>query len=256
MIQFLISFFFFLFASFQFADIAVRYHSCERSSADDRLPFYTSLCCRSVPVPESRTSACEVCLRLSGPSLPVSSARCLFPSASQEGDRFGTYLNRCCLHQPPSPISMISATSEGCSHYVSSYSPFTQFSTCCKTLEPQLNESQAKEEPGLPPPPSVPPSSAPIQEEEENDGITGLHCRTNRTLRFYVLDIGLNWPLAERLGASSQKNSPVHKGASTEGDGNRDWSFVAIVNLKYEVHYVLQHNPDVTLTESLGKADC
>ncbi|XP_032418204.1 thioredoxin domain-containing protein 11 [Xiphophorus hellerii] len=235
----------------QFADIAVRYHSCERSSADDRLPFYTSLCCRSVPVPESRTSACEVCLRLSGPSLPVSSARCLFPSASREGDRFGTYLNRCCLHQPPSPISMISATSEGCSHYVSSYSPFTQFSACCKTLEPQLNESQAKEEPGLPPPPSVPPSSAPIQEEEENDGITGLHCRTNRTLRFYVLDIGLNWPLAERLGASSQKNSPVHKGASTEGDGKRDWSFVAIVNLKYEVHYVLQHNPDATLTESL-----
>uniref|UniRef100_A0A3P9MS57 Thioredoxin domain containing 11 n=1 Tax=Poecilia reticulata TaxID=8081 RepID=A0A3P9MS57_POERE len=171
-----------------FADIAVRYHSCERSSVDDRLPFYTSLCCRSVSVPESRTSACEVCLRLSGPSLPVSS---------------------------------------GCSHYVSSYSPFTQFSACCKTVEPQLNESQ------------------------ENDGITGLHCRTNRTLRFYVLDIGLNWPLAERLGASSQKNSSVHKGASTEGDGNRDWSFVAIVNLKYEVHYVLQHNPDATLTESL-----
>uniref|UniRef100_A0A3P9MS40 Thioredoxin domain containing 11 n=1 Tax=Poecilia reticulata TaxID=8081 RepID=A0A3P9MS40_POERE len=176
-----------------FADIAVRYHSCERSSVDDRLPFYTSLCCRSVSVPESRTSACEVCLRLSGPSLPVSSARCSFPSAS----------------------------------------------ACCKTVEPQLNESQAKEEPGLPPPLSVPPSSAPIQ-EEENDGITGLHCRTNRTLRFYVLDIGLNWPLAERLGAS-------------KGDGNRDWSFVAIVNLKYEVHYVLQHNPDATLTESLGK---
>uniref|UniRef100_A0A087Y600 Thioredoxin domain containing 11 n=1 Tax=Poecilia formosa TaxID=48698 RepID=A0A087Y600_POEFO len=219
----------------EFADIAVRYHSCERSSADDRLPFYTSLCCRSVPVPESRTSACEVCLRLSGPSLPVSLAPCSFPSASREGDRFGTYLNRCCLHQPPSPISMKSATSQGCSHYVSSYSPFTQFSACCKTVEPQLNESQAKEEPGLPPPLSVPPSSAPIQ-ETENDGIMGLHCRTNRTLRFYVLDIGLNWPLAERLGA---------------GDGNRDCSFVAIVNLKYEVHYVLQHNPDATLTESL-----
>uniref|UniRef100_A0A3P9MSI0 Thioredoxin domain containing 11 n=1 Tax=Poecilia reticulata TaxID=8081 RepID=A0A3P9MSI0_POERE len=205
-IQFMINFFF-LFV-FQFADIAVRYHSCERSSVDDRLPFYTSLCCRSVSVPESRTSACEVCLRLSGPSLPVSSARCSFPSASREGDRFGTYLNHCCLHQPPSPISMKSATSQGCSHYVSSYSPFTQFSACCKTVEPQLNESQAKEEPGLPPPLSVPPSSAPIQ-EEENDGITGLHCRTNRTLRFYVLDIGLNWPLAERLGAS-------------KGDGNRD----------------------------------
>ncbi|XP_014915940.1 thioredoxin domain-containing protein 11 [Poecilia latipinna] len=234
----------------QFADIAVRYHSCERSSTDDRLPFYTSLCCRSVPVQESRTSACEVCLRLSGPSLPVSLAPCSFPSASREGDRFETYLNRCCLHQPPSPISMKSATSQGCSHYVSSYSPFTQFSACCKTVEPQLNQSQAKEEPGLPPPLSVPPSSAPIQ-ETENDGIMGLHCRTNRTLRFYVLDIGLNWPLAERLGALSQKNSSIHKGASTEGDGNRDCSFVAIVNLKYEVHYVLQHNPDATLTESL-----
>ncbi|KAM4749913.1 thioredoxin domain-containing protein 11 isoform 2-T2 [Anableps anableps] len=235
----------------QFADIAVRYHSCDHSSTDDSFPFYTSLCCQSVLVPESRTSVCEVCLRLSGPSIPNSSTRCLFPSVSQEGDRFGTYLKCCCLHQLPSPISIKTATSEGCSHYVNSYSPFTQFSACCKTVEPQLNESKAKEEPRLPltpPPPSVPPSSAPKQEE---DGIRGLHCRTNRTLRFYVLDVGLNWPLAERLGASSHKNSSLHQEASTGGNRNHDGSFVAIVNLKYEVHYVLHHDPDATLTESL-----
>uniref|UniRef100_A0A147ARP1 Thioredoxin domain containing 11 n=1 Tax=Fundulus heteroclitus TaxID=8078 RepID=A0A147ARP1_FUNHE len=235
----------------QFADIAVRYHACERSSSDDRLPFFTSLCCQSVLLPETRTSVCEVCLRLSGPSLPSSSKPCSFPSVLPQGDPFGTRLRHCCLRQPSSPISIKTATSEGCSHFVTSYSPFTLFSACCRTVEPQLNESKAKEEPRpplAPPPPSIPPPSAPTQEE---DGITGLHCRTNRTLRFYVLDVGLNWPLAARLGASSRRNSSRHQEAFTEGDRNCDGSFVAIVNLKDEVHYVLHRSPAATLTEAL-----
>lgn len=238
----------------QFADIAVRYHSCDRSSTEDRFYFYTSLCCQSIFVPESRTSVCEVCLTLSGQSLPSSSARCLFPSVLREGDRFGTLVKRCCLHHSPSPISIKTATSEGCSHYVNSYSPFTQFSACCKTVEPQLQESKAKEEPTFPltPPPSISPSTSPKQEE---DAIRGLHCRTNRTLRFYVLDIGLNWPLAVRLGASSHKNLSLHQEASTEDVRNCDGSFLAIVNLKDEVHYVLHRSATATLTESLGKAD-
>ncbi|XP_015249520.1 PREDICTED: thioredoxin domain-containing protein 11 [Cyprinodon variegatus] len=229
----------------QFADIAVRYHSCDRSSSDDHFPSLTSLCCQSVLLPESRTNICEVCLRLSGPSLPNLSTLCSFPSVSQ-GNTYGNHIRHCCLHQLPSPISI--KTSEGCSYFVNSYSPFTQFSACCKTVEPQLNESKAKEELTSPPAPSIAPSLAP---QLEDDGITGLQCRTNRTLRFYVLDVGLSWPLAARLGASSYSNSSQHKEASTEGGRNCDGSFVAIVNLKDEVHYVLQRSPAATLTESL-----
>ncbi|XP_038142798.1 thioredoxin domain-containing protein 11 [Cyprinodon tularosa] len=229
----------------QFADIAVRYHSCDRSSSDDHFPSLTSLCCQSVLLPESRTNICEVCLRLSGPSLPNLSTLCSFPSVSQ-GNTYGNHIRHCCLHQLPSPISI--KTSEGCSDFVNSYSPFTQFSACCKTVEPQLNESKAKEELTSPPAPSIAPSLSP---QLEDDGITGLQCRSNRTLRFYVLDVGLSWPLAARLGASSYSNSSQHKEASTEGGRNCDGSFVAIVNLKDEVHYVLQRSPAATLTESL-----
>lgn len=226
----------------------MRYHSCNRSSSDDHFPSLTSLCCQSVLLPESRTNICDVCLRLSGPSLPNLSTLCSFPSVSQ-GNRYGNHIRHCCLHQLPSPISI--KTTEGCSYFVNSYSPFTQFSACCKTVEPQLNESKAKEELTSPPAPSIAPSLAP---QLEDDGITGLQCRTNRTLRFYVLDVGLSWPLAARLGASSYSNSSQHKEASTEGGRNCDGSFVAIVNLKDEVHYVLQRSPAATLTESLGKA--
>ncbi|XP_063331922.1 thioredoxin domain-containing protein 11 isoform X2 [Pelmatolapia mariae] len=83
--------------------------------------------------------------------------------------------------------------------------------------------------------------------ELEGDGITGLRCQTNRTLRFYVLDVALNWPLAVRLGASGNRSASLEQEDDRSGDG----SFAAIVNLKDEVHYVLQHTPAATLTESL-----
>ncbi|XP_061576183.1 thioredoxin domain-containing protein 11 [Cololabis saira] len=233
----------------QVADIAVRYHSCDHSRWDKSS---TSLppCCQSVVLPDSSTNVCEVCLSLSWPSLPTASHHCLFPSVTQGADVLHTYLRNCCLHQLPSSITMKTATSVSCTNFLNSYSPFSQFSACCRKIERQLNESQAKEEPDVqrahltPPSSFIPPTSNP---QLNRDGITGLRCQTNRTLRFYVLDVALNWPLAVRLGASSNRSAFQHPEASSQGDG----SFAAIVNLKDEVHYVLQRSPAATLTESL-----
>ncbi|XP_017282144.1 thioredoxin domain-containing protein 11 [Kryptolebias marmoratus] len=236
----------------QVADIAVRYYSCDPSSSDNSFTSH-SVCCQSVVLPESTTNVCEVCLNVSGPSLPAASVRCSFPSITQGGGVFQTNIKHCCLHRLSSSISGHAATSVGCSSFLDSYSPFTLFSACCKIAEPQLDESQAKEEPdmqsALPPSPSsIPLPSAP---QEEGDGITGLRCQTNRTLRFYVLDVALNWPLAVRLGASRSRNASLRQEPSAQADGSGDGSFAAIVNLKDEVHYVLHRSPAATLTESL-----
>ncbi|XP_075947712.1 thioredoxin domain-containing protein 11 [Anarhichas minor] len=233
----------------QVADIAVRYHSCHNnnhSSLDKSFPSH-SLCCQSLLLPESSTSVCEVCLSLSRSSPTSSSVRCSFSSSAQGGDlSLQSYLRHCCLHRLPA-VSMKTATSAGCSNILNGYSPFGQYSACCRKVEPQLNESQAKEEPDLqrapltPPPSSIPPSSAP---QQGADGITGLRCQTNRTLRFYVLDVALNWPLAVRLGATGNRSASLHQDA---GDG----LFATIVNLKDEINYVLHRSPAATLTESL-----
>lgn len=195
---------------------------------------------------------CEVCLSSSRPGLRGSSARWSFPSTAPGGDPLQTYLRRCCLHRLPASVSIKTATSAGCSSFLNSYSPVGQYSACCRKLGPQLNnESQAKDGTDMPtvspPSSSIPPSSVP---QQEGDGLTGLRCRTNRTLRFYVLDVALNWPLAVRLGAQGNRNASHRQ----EGDGSGDGSFAAIVNLKDEVHYVLHRSPAATLTESLGKS--
>ncbi|XP_070684511.1 thioredoxin domain-containing protein 11 [Pempheris klunzingeri] len=243
----------------QIADIAVRYHSCDNNnhSSLDKSFISHLLCCQSVPLPESTTSVCEVCLSSSGSSLTSSPVRCSFPSVAWGGDTLQSYLRHCCLHQLRAAVSIETTTSEGCSssNFLSSYSPFSQYSACCRNVEPQLNnESQAKEGPDMqrvpltPSPSSISPSSAP---ERGGDGITGLRCQTNRTLRFYVLDVALNWPLAVRLGATGNRNASLHQEAGGQGSQSGDGSFAAIVNLKDEVHYVLHRSPAATLTESL-----
>ncbi|KAF3852603.1 hypothetical protein F7725_005958 [Dissostichus mawsoni] len=200
-------------------------------------------CCQSVPLPEFSASVCEVCLRLSPSSLSSSSVRCSFSSSTQGGEVFQSHLHHCCcLHRLPAASLN---TSEGCSHFLSSYSPFSQYSACCREVEPQLNQSQAKEEQAAP---LTHPSSPLAPSSQEGGGITGLRCHTNRTLRFYLLDVALNWPLAERLGATGNRSVSPHQGAGAQGDG----SFATIVHLKDEVHYVL-HRPAATLTESLGE---
>ncbi|XP_068444777.1 thioredoxin domain-containing protein 11 [Clinocottus analis] len=240
----------------QVADIAVRYHSCDNdnpsgldasSSSSSR-----SRCCQSVLLPESSASVCELCLSLSPSSPAGASARCSFsPAARGGGDApRSPFLRHCGLHRLAVAAASATATA-GCSNLLSGYSPFSQYSACCKgKAEPQLNESQAKEEagsrgaprpPASPPPSSTPPSPA-------ADGITGLRCQTNRTLRFYLLDVALNWPLAVRLGAKGNGSASPQRDAGARGD---DGSFATIVNLEDEVHYVLQRSPEATLTESL-----
>ncbi|KAK1886506.1 Thioredoxin domain containing protein 11 [Dissostichus eleginoides] len=226
----------------QIADIAVRYHSCDianHSSSEET--FLPHSCCQSVPLPEFSASVCEVCLRLSPSSLSSSSVRCSFSSSTQGGEVFQSHLHHCCLHRLPAASLN---TSEGCSHFLSSYSPFSQYSACCREVEPQLNQSQAKEEQAAP---LTHPSSPLAPSSQEGGAITGLRCQTNRTLRFYLLDVALNWPLAERLGATGNRSVSPHQGAGAQGDG----SFATIVHLKDEVHYVLHRSPAATLTESL-----
>lgn len=104
--------------------------------------------------------------------------------------------------------------------------------------------------------PLIPSSSSIIPSSGSQQGgkdFTGLRCQTNRTLRFYVLDLALNWPLAVRLGATGNSNASLHQEAGEERDVSRDGSFAAIVDLKDEVHYVLHRSAATTLTESLGK---
>ncbi|XP_052459593.1 thioredoxin domain-containing protein 11 isoform X2 [Carassius gibelio] len=84
-----------------------------------------------------------------------------------------------------------------CRSVQSSYAVFGRWSVCCR------------------PPP---------------DSITGLQCRSNNTLRFYLLDTQLHWTLAQRLGASADQSLP----------------FITIINLRDETHYVLDR------TDTLG----
>nr|XP_057946717.1 thioredoxin domain-containing protein 11 isoform X1 [Doryrhamphus excisus] len=135
----------------------------------------------------------------------------------------GATLKHRCLDQAPL----------ACSSFLLSYSPLSQHSACCRKV-PQLNKTKEV----------FRNSSA------KGDDLTGLRCQTNRTLRFYVLDIDLNWPLAVRLGAEPGRNRSIshhHQETVEQSDG----LFAAIVNLKDEVHYVLQRSHANTLTESL-----
>lgn len=98
-------------------------------------------------------------------------------------------------------------SSTSCGHVQNSYSPYSRYSACCRPLE------------------------KPEHRLLLDDSITGLQCRTNKTLRFYLLDSELNWQLARRLGA------PVARSALP---------FITIINLRDETHYVLND------TDSLG----
>uniref|UniRef100_A0A4W5KYL4 Uncharacterized protein n=1 Tax=Hucho hucho TaxID=62062 RepID=A0A4W5KYL4_9TELE len=257
----------------QIADVAVRYHSCSDSphhhhpsdhyyngSSHPRSP---PLCCLSVVLPRPHTlpgstsRVCELCLNQSQ-SNPGRSPRCTFPSKTSGGAAvLQSYLRRCCL-----PVAVTAtATTVACSNILSSYSPSSgHYSACCRTLgqlgvslPPQQGLGLNNEGLGTPPPsPSSSQDSSPFSQDQEAGGIKGLRCRTNKTLRFYILDSALHWPLAVRLGALA--NNEMGGGGRGElgmllGNG----SFATIVNLKDEVHYVLDHRGTATVTESLGE---
>ncbi|KAJ8364089.1 hypothetical protein SKAU_G00129200 [Synaphobranchus kaupii] len=212
----------------QIADIAVQYHTCNesewwesgksRDGWDDlwqmsgKLPFTSTLCCNTVVLPRldsfSRThNVCELCLNRSVRVQPgaVQSPRCPFHQMAAALDSF--YLKQ-------NTFSRLLAHSTACCNVVNTYSPFSHFSACCKTLRPRVTAS--------PPPQRPPPQAAGNQAAN----ITGLQCRTNKTLRFYLLDSNLHWVFAVRLGAQDSVRHDV---------------FATIVNLPDEVHYILDH---------------
>uniref|UniRef100_A0AAY4B6N4 Thioredoxin domain-containing protein n=1 Tax=Denticeps clupeoides TaxID=299321 RepID=A0AAY4B6N4_9TELE len=113
----------------------------------------------------------------------------------------GPYLRQLSVSGPQQLLSFSAA----CSNVPDAYSPFTHYSACCRSLQPGA---------GVPEP--------------------RLRCRTNKTLRFYLLDSHLHWTFAAGLGALGNGSGQV---------------FATIVNLPDETHYVLNHQEG--LKESL-----
>ncbi|XDV17046.1 hypothetical protein PO909_016497 [Leuciscus waleckii] len=105
-------------------------------------------------------------------------------------------------------VEHVQLSSAPCRSVQGSYSPFSQISVCCRSVPRPI--------------PGSIPGSIPVS---ITDSITGLQCRTNNTLRFYMLDATLHWTLAQRLGATNHSGRP----------------FITIINLRDETHYVLKH---------------
>ncbi|ROJ26344.1 Thioredoxin domain-containing protein 11 [Anabarilius grahami] len=134
----------------QVTDVALRYHSC--CGSEDGASG-VARCCRSLLVSGRASAACDVCV-----------SHCW---------ALGLY------------VGHVELSGTSCGSVQSSYSPFGQFSVCCRSVPKPLR--------------------CPLL----SDSITGLQCRTNKTLHFYLLDAQLHWPLAQRLGAVSY--SPLHR---------------------------------------------
>ncbi|KAJ8391840.1 hypothetical protein AAFF_G00084560 [Aldrovandia affinis] len=182
----------------QIGDIALQYHTCddgewwERTSPHDSLwqtsgrpPLASAPCCNTVVLPRldsfSRThNVCELCLDQSAAVRPseVQAPRCTFLQMEAALDSF--YLKR---HS----FTHLLANSAACSNVINTYSPLSHFSACCKTLRPSFT----------PPPP--PQEAAPLAPGPKATNITGLSCRTNKTLRFYLLDSTYTGHLQESL---------------------------------------------------------
>ncbi|KAL6482491.1 hypothetical protein MHYP_G00105710 [Metynnis hypsauchen] len=197
-------------------DIALRYHSCCVSELQTdggvSAPHSWSLlpgprCCQSLLLPSWRsanantnTSVCELCVSrfaLGSTSRPaLLRSHC---SVMELEAVLDSYLRNTVVPAPPT-----------CTNMHNTYSPFSHYSACCRTLSADAR-TPGWSEPHCPP---------------VVDAVSGLHCRTNKTLRFYLLDSHLSWPLAERLGALSNRSTDT---------------FTTIVNLRDETHYVLEN---------------
>ncbi|NXS77562.1 TXD11 protein, partial [Erpornis zantholeuca] len=141
-------------------------------------------------------------------------------------------------------FQVISNTIE-CSNFLSFYSPFSYYTACCRTVNRHFLSFISSEKTIFQTPKVAFSShgkkdntqfSIPHIEDRNcfipdlnisSTNITGLSCRTNKTLNLYLLDSNLFWIYAERLGASRSTHLK---------------EFAAIVDLKEEVHYVLDQN--------------
>ncbi|KFP69730.1 Thioredoxin domain-containing protein 11, partial [Acanthisitta chloris] len=250
--------------------VALEYHNCNRSQAaepdlqhlgdtdspaldssvtgphvesPDTSPITTYPCCNTVVLPQwhsiSRThNVCELCVNQTLGVKPnkVHVPHCNFLEIEAALDSF--YLQEHTFFQ------VISNTIE-CSNFLSFYSPFSYYTACCRTVNRHFLSFISSEKTIFQTPKVAFSShgkkgntqlSIPHIEDRNcfipdlnisSTNITGLSCRTNKTLNLYLLDSNLFWIYAERLGASRSTHLK---------------EFAAIVDLKEEVHYVLDQN--------------
>ncbi|XP_025045926.2 thioredoxin domain-containing protein 11 isoform X2 [Pelodiscus sinensis] len=208
-------------------------------------------CCNTVLLPQwhsiSRThNVCELCVNQTLGVKPskVNVPQCNFLEIEAALDSF--YLKERTFFQ------FVSNTIE-CSNFLSFYSPFSYYSACCRKVNRGLINLISSEKTILQTP-NVAFSSHGKEDKDDTQhsiphieerncftpdlhvngtNITGLSCRTNKTLNLYLLDSNLFWMYAERLGASRS---------------NHLKEFATIVDLKEETHYILDQNQ--TLTKS------
>lgn len=205
-----------------------------------------SPCCNTVVLPQgpafSRThNVCELCVNQTvGGTKPssVSVPQCSFFEMAAALDSF--YLKEQTFYH------MVSGSIE-CSNFLISYSPFSYYTACCRTIPRGMASFTGSEQDVFTAPAiafssleksceATAPSSIPHIEENRyhfpevdltSTTFTGLSCRTNKTLNIYLLDSNLFWLYAERLGAPS--SAPVKE-------------FATIVDVKEESHYILDPN--------------
>ncbi|XP_044928085.1 thioredoxin domain-containing protein 11 isoform X2 [Mustela putorius furo] len=202
-----------------------------------------SPCCNTVVLPHwhsvSRThNVCELCVNQTTGGVRPSSVgmpQCSFFEMAAALDSF--YLKEQTFYH-------VASGSIECSNFLSSYSPFSYYTACCRTINramtgfidaghsvfetPTIALSSLEKKCEADPPGSVPH----IEENSylfpgvdmSSTDFTGLSCRTNKTLNIYLLDSNLFWLYAERLGAPS---------------ATRVKEFAAIVDVKEESHYIL-----------------
>ncbi|XP_012587352.1 PREDICTED: thioredoxin domain-containing protein 11 isoform X2 [Condylura cristata] len=254
----------------EITQVALEYNNCHRDQVVERLlqhlrrvdaplsgslapeppaqrpepPLITaSPCCNTVVLPRwhaiSRThNVCELCVNQTAGGLRPSSVsvpQCSFFQMAAALDSF--YLKEQTFHH-------VASDSMECRNFLSSYSPFSYYTACCRTISRGV-ASLLDSGPGVFGAPTIAlsslekkcevdtPSSLPHIEETRylfpdvdvnSTNFTGLSCRTNKTLNIYLLDSNLFWLYAERLGAPS---------------ATRVKEFAAIVDVKEESHYIL-----------------
>ncbi|XP_067407428.1 thioredoxin domain-containing protein 11 isoform X2 [Emydura macquarii macquarii] len=202
-------------------------------------------CCNTVVLPQwhsiSRThNVCELCVNQTVGVKPskVSVPQCNFLEIEAALDSF--YLKEHTFFQ------FVSNTIE-CSNFLSFYNPFSYYTACCRTVNRGLINLIRSEKTVFQTPKVAFSShgkkgkddtqnSVPHIEDRNclipdlhvsGTNITGLSCRTNKTLNLYLLDSNLFWVYAERLGALRSTHIK---------------EFAAIVDLKEEAHYILDQN--------------
>ncbi|EDL96202.1 thioredoxin domain containing 11 (predicted), isoform CRA_b [Rattus norvegicus] len=189
-----------------------------------------SPCCNTVVLPQgpalSRThNVCELCVNQSVGTRPssVSVPQCSFFEMAAALDSF--YLKEQTFYR------VVSGSIE-CSNFLTSYSPFSFYTACCRTISRGTASFSGSAQDVFTAPAiefsaleksceATAPSSIPHIEENRyrfpevglsSTAFTGLSCRTNKTLNIYLLDSNLFWLYAERLGAPS--SAPVKEFAT------------------------------------------